>query len=88
MPLLDSCIIYACENEFPGQYCLCRMIRMYVIRMASVLEESEEGRLTAKEQEVFSDYRANKLYPRISFYFDNAIEPETQSVCNQIGSVP
>ncbi len=88
LPLLDSCIVYACENEFPGQYCLCRMIRMYVLRMAAILEESKDGCLTYKEKEVFEDYRANKLYPRITFYYDNDIEPETQSIASVVGSIP
>lgn len=88
IPLLDVCVVYATEEAYPGQYCMNRMIRMFILRMAKLVAEDEFGNLSEKEWSVLSDYREKRIYPRLSFFYKNEPDPVVQHIVAILGDLP
>ena len=88
LPLLNVCISKASGELFPGQYCLSKMSQMFVKRLSEFFADRESAGLTDAEAELFSDYREKRLYPRISFFYENSGDAAIQRVTELIGSFP
>lgn len=88
IPLLDNCILHVAEEIYPKQYCLQRMIRMFILRIASLLFENKNGGMSEKMWNLLVDYRNTRIYPRISFYFQNESDTTVKMIVAILGSIP
>ncbi|MBQ2942573.1 MAG: ATP-binding protein [Clostridia bacterium] len=88
LPLFDICISKAVMEMFHGQYCLSKIIHMYVKRLSGFFENEENSDIAAAERVLFEDYRERKIYPRISFFYENSGDTSIEHVTSVIGSFP
>lgn len=87
-PLLNTCVAYAAEEMFPKQYCLNRMIVMYVHRIAEFMVDRDFGGLTENAWDVLADYRQTNIYTRISFYYQNEPDLTVRMIVAILGTIP
>lgn len=86
--LLEVCVLHSAEDAFPGQYCLHRMIRMFVSRMAQLQDDHNYGGLTEKVWNLITDYREARIFPRLSFYYQNHIDMTIKMIVAILGNLP
>jgi len=88
--ITNTCIIRSAEKSFPGQYCLHRMIRMYIMRIVDFLDEGgiKDAGLNEKVWDILLDYRYTHLYNRISEYTANDTDVTVKLLTAIIGPVP
>ena len=71
--LLRKCILRAAAKSFPRQYCLQRMICMAILRTNLCIEDSSHGGLTEKIFNLIENYKTERIFPRMSFYYQNHV---------------
>ena len=80
--LLDLCMIHAAQQVYPGQFCLQRMIQMFVQRLYNLVRD---GPMTQRQWEVMKDYRGARIHMRRMFYYQNHADLAMQDIINIIG---
>lgn len=73
------CVVIA-EKIFPGNFCLCRMIKMYILRLLGFLMSDTYIPVGSKEWMLLYDYREDQLYTRMSAFYSNSTDYEVQKI--------
>ena len=82
MDLLDLCVAHAAERTYPGQFCLQRMIRMFVQRLYGLVRNA---RMTDRLWAVMKDYRSVRIDTRRNFYYQNHADMVFRSMIDIAG---
>lgn len=73
------CVVIA-EKIFPGNFCLSRMIKMYILRLLGFLMSDAEITVGSKEWTLLYHYREIQLYTRMSAFYSNSTDYEVQRI--------
>lgn len=78
--LFEALSIDTAEGEFPGNFCLTRMIKLYVMRIFRFFLLGNGISLGDKTWQILYDYREAQIYPRMEAFFENSMDNETRMV--------
>lgn len=67
------CVVIA-NSFFPGNYCLCRMIKMYMLRIIDFFMNNADISVSSKEWNLFYHYREIQIYPRMRAFYVNSAD--------------
>ena len=73
------------EKLFPHQYCICKMVCMFIERFLTLASETN-GELSKAELQAFISYRTHKLEPRILEFYEYTNIEEYKSAMALIGN--
>ncbi|MBR3975741.1 MAG: ATP-binding protein [Clostridia bacterium] len=80
--LIKTLSVVIAEKIFPGNFCLCRMIKMYILRLVGFLMSDTEISVGSKEWTLLYLYREVQLYSRMSAFYSNSTDYEVQKIVN------
>ena len=84
MSLLGICVTRILEQRYPGQFCLQRMIRMFVRRICDIV--CGDVPMTEKQWGLLKDYRSLRINMRRVFFYQNSEDTSINSIIRTLGT--